>query len=265
MVQLKQRQVLGGCLLLGVLVWAGCGDRAPLSSRTAEPGAAKLTVSGTKAGGWGRYLDAIGDARTAEASEVADDLVAILPSNEYLVWDQGRVLAVTWTSWPGYNSLVGSTIATTRLTWVTAVPQVIDFCRDQGLAVADRTLRLEQLMGLPPNNGKTFFVELWVDPADLFRPSPDPEITDTTAGLVFAANGDQLHRVSADSVVSHRAWFENLRRVSYTEGTGGFPWTRLGYTYDWARGSEEGMSEFVLQAGAQVTVAAVVGTLQYCQ
>ena len=44
-------------------------------------------------------------------------------------------------------------------------------------------MRLEKLLGLPPNSGKTKFVEIWVRPQDLFRPSPDPEITDCVAEL----------------------------------------------------------------------------------
>ncbi len=45
----------------------------------------------------------------------------------------------------------------------------------------------------------------------------------------------------------------------------GYPWTRLGYTYDWGNpGSEVGLSEFVIQGGATVQVAQVYSTQAYC-
>jgi hypothetical protein len=38
-----------------------------------------------------------------------------------------------------------------------------------------------QLLGMPPNSNDTYFVEVWVKPSDLFRPSVDNEINDTIA------------------------------------------------------------------------------------
>lgn len=51
-------------------------------------------------------------------------------------------------------------------------------------------LRLEQLLGLPSGGGKDCFVEIWADPADVFRPCPDcpdPETTDRECSLDFPA------------------------------------------------------------------------------
>ena len=49
------------------------------------------------------------------------------------------------------------------------------------------------------------------------------------------------------------AWFNANAVYSYCENT--YPWTRLGYTYDWAEnGEEHGLSEFLLTDGAEVTV-----------
>ena len=36
---------------------------------------------------------------------------------------------------------------------------------------------------------------------------------------------------------------------------GSYPWTRLGYTYDWAdNGTEYGLTEFIVNSGAEVEV-----------
>jgi len=41
----------------------------------------------------------------------------------------------------------------------------------------------------------------------------------------------------------------------------GYPWTRLGYTYDWNPNSPEvGLSEYIVRGGSTVTVAAVGST-----
>ena len=46
-------------------------------------------------------------------------------------------------------------------------------------------------------------------------------------------------------------WFENNTASSYS--TGAYPWTRLGYTYDWAdNGTAYGLSEVIIFKGAKV-------------
>jgi hypothetical protein len=207
------------------------------------------------------YADALKDAADARPEEVSTALVAIVPSTPGLKWrDDGgkkRVLWVTWTSYEGYDDQVGKSLPLGRETWVTAAPFVADFCKGKGGSAAALSARLEQLLGLPPNGGKDRFVELWAEPKSVFRPCPDPEITDRECGLDFP-------QPSALVIVSpaHVKWFEDLRSRSY--GEGGYPWTRLGYTFDWA-GPKVGMSEFVIQKGAAVTVERVAQNEDYCR
>ena len=43
-----------------------------------------------------------------------------------------------------------------------------------------------------------------------------------------------------------------------------YPWTRLGYTYDWAdNGQEYGLSEFLIRQGAEVEVAFTMTTEEF--
>lgn len=207
------------------------------------------------------YIMALEDARTAEPDEVVHDLTAIVPGNDALYWegegDDARVLVVTWTDWAGYYDLVGDGYTTggTRYTWVTAVPEVVDFCEREKLELLEVTLRLEQLLGVPPFDGKTIFVEFWVHPHDLFRPAPDNEITDCAAGLDFPEDADP----------DYVTWFEDLQAISYDMSTGGHPWTRLGYTYDWANPhAPQGLSEFVIKPNSDVIINAVIPTMDYC-
>ncbi len=224
----------------------------------AEPGQPSAQIADPQQA----YLNAVKDAEIAEPAEISTGLISILESNQNLVWQgesgQKQVLLLTWTSWNGYDDKVGQAITTTRETWVTAVPELKDFCTAYNASADNLTLRLEQLLGLPPHNGKTRFVEIWAAPQDLFRPSPDPEITDHEAQLDFPAS--KYLTVSQE----HVAWINNLKSQSY--GENGYPWTRLGYTYDWGNPqSEVGLSEFVINPGATVTINAVTATADYCQ
>ncbi|MDY6936996.1 MAG: hypothetical protein SWY16_04950 [Cyanobacteriota bacterium] len=207
------------------------------------------------------YLRATEDASEAEESEVDDRLWAITPENSDLIWLDERssqVLMVTWTNWDGYEEFVGLPLELDRLVWVTPAPQVQRFCQnlnlDLNFDLPALTLRLEQYLGLPPDNGKTKFVEFWVDPEDLFRPCPDAEIDDRSCQRQFPESAD----------LEHRRWIVEMMLSSY--GVDGYPWTRLGYTYDWGNSQTEvGASEFTIASGSQVTVRSVQTTEEFCQ
>lgn len=265
-------------LVMGSLLafLAGCGDDGGGSGNTAgggqggsggtggsgETGGSGGTGGAGGMGGTGGgpslsdlYKAAVADAAIAEASEIDDMLTAIADSNANLVRDaNGRVLMVTWTSYTGYDNQVGQDVSLGKETWVTAAPELQKFCKATGLSGADLSLRLEQLLGLPPNNGKTRVVELWVPTTGMFRPAPDMEITDSVADLDFPAGTPQ----------SHIDWFNNLKATSY--GDPGYPWTRLGYTYDWFPDmSDIGLSEFVITQGTMIGVKSVAMQDDYCK
>ncbi|MFZ5642872.1 MAG: hypothetical protein ACOY46_04680 [Bacillota bacterium] len=198
------------------------------------------------------YNQALQDAMLAEEDEICRSLIAIAPGNKNLVWQEGCVLVVTWTRYP--ESFPPGKEITTRWgdTWVTAVPELKQFVLKNELS-EENTLRIEQVLGLPPQSGNMWFAELWVKPDDLFRPSPDPEITDTEACLKFK-----------DSVTEeHKAWFNNTIMFLYF-GDKKYPWTRLGYTYDWGNPcSEIGLSEFVIRKGSSITVKSLQSNEAY--
>jgi hypothetical protein len=222
---------------------------------TVEPPVAPAPAALTDEQLAARYVAAVADAKVAEESEIYEQLVAISASHGGLKFDdKGRVLTVTWTSWNGYDGKEGQELELGVEVWVTTVPQLQEFCRGLGLTDKPLDLRLEQAMGLPPNNGKTKLVQLWIPADGLFRPSPDAEIDDGVAALAFPDGAD----------ATHVAWIEKLQGSSY--GEKGYPWTRLGYTYDWAPDakSEVGLSEFVARKGTKVVVEAIVPQAQYC-
>lgn len=204
------------------------------------------------------YAAAISDAIEATPEELVDNLWAISPANTRLSWneDQSAVRMVAWTTFTGYaqgdNTL-------SREIWVTAVPQLKELCKTLPDDAA-RIARINQYLGLPPatewDNGRQF-VEMWVKPGDMFRPCPDPEIDDSTCGLQFPEG------VSDE----HKEWMANNYASSYGfwQSTQ-YPWTGLGYTYDWCSQNSKpvGASEFVVRAGSVVNVTGIIDRDTYC-
>ncbi|HEX5727328.1 MAG TPA: hypothetical protein VFX98_17785 [Longimicrobiaceae bacterium] len=182
----------------------------------------------------------------------------VLPLKPAVADASGRVRVVTFTSWGGYHP--DSTLTLTRDVWVTVAPEVQDSCRT---FTGDVALRINQLLGLPPAAGYDHFAEMWVRAVDLFRPAADPSVTstrpcpegtDTLCGTAFPPGVSPEHvRWIASTMLDH--W----------EVPDGYPWTRLGYTYNWHPGSPRyGASEYVVRSGATVQVASVTSLAEYC-
>ena len=235
-------------VLLSLFIISACAARQPFLS------AEKIQTA---------YLAAIKDAAIAEPGEIYRDLTAITASNPDLIWQavpgRSKVLVATWTSWEGYKKQIGTAVTIPIFCWVTVAPELQSFCQNCKGDPEALSLRLKQLLGLPPKSQKSLFVEMWVDPHDLFRPSPDPEITDHEGELDFPESG-QFVKIANH----HIQWISDLKKSSYSKN--GYPWTRLGYTYDWGNPeSDVGLSEFVIQKGATVSIKSVSTLDEYCR
>lgn len=202
------------------------------------------------------YQKAVEDAMVTEACEVCCGLTPIVESNENLIW-QGEagnksVLVVTLTKYAS-SYPAGEVVNTTwGETWVTPVPEIKMFFQNNVDRSSNLTLRALQLLGLPPNSSSAYFVEFWVQPQVLFRPTPDNEVTDSVAQLDFPDS----------ATVEYKNWFNENMFYSYQ--TERFPWTRLGYTYDWGSSDAHvGLSEYVVKAGSLVRVESVSAIEDY--
>ncbi len=197
---------------------------------------------------WTRYNRAVVDVSLPEPWEISTRLVALS--------EPGPLRVVTWARTGQFEQ---DQRTTSSEVWVTVVPRLQRFC--QGLPDRDAlVLRLEQRLGVPPRNNKTTMVELIVSNPrrDLFRPCADPALDTTTCAL-----GPPADNVDA----AHRSWFfEQYFKANATAQPARYPWTTLGYTYDWAPGAtEEGESEFVIKAGAEIEVVSMTPTEAYCR
>jgi hypothetical protein len=230
---------------------------------------------------WKEYEQAVQAAKYPVPARVSRGLVPITTFTPGLVWsdDGQKVLMATWTKakyytgQPPYDTTLPATV------WLTAVPFFQQFCQRAGLQGEALRLRLAQRLGMPPDSANDVFVQMWVDPRDFFRPCPDPEIIDgecqvnLTTGEVdrsscpwSAALQSQVSGKFVSVVQSQIEWMCSNWTSSYPPGEPrkSYPWTALGYTYDWGAKSFYGESEFVIPPGTTVTVQSITPMDQYC-
>jgi len=244
---------------LSFVALIACGGQIPHAARVTATAGPPVADQWPPA-----YLAALEDSKNPEPNEVANDLVAITSANPALRWrmhdSTDHVLMVSLV--PDTTRYSGSVHAPYTMeehyAWVTAFPELQDVCRAEISLGKGQTMRLRQLLGLTPNAKVDGVVEFWVRPNDLFRPAPDPEITDRTAGL----------NMPKDVASWYRQWFNELRSHQYFQSrkpkNDAYPWTQLGYTYDWAPGPEKGLSEFVIKANSQVYIESITPVAEYC-
>jgi len=192
------------------------------------------------------------------------------------------VRVATWTRRDQISNYQGKTAPANKDVWVTVVPHLKSFCQDYVRTHGDDpkqlSLRLTQRLGLPPDSNYDSFVELTVDPKDLasfFRPCSDPAPATKTCPPVLPLEPNQLEDDLKASdpqrkqEVRIRYWFLNNYYASFASSRQ-YPWTGLGYTFDWAPKGEGGdfvrfgESEFVIPAGTPIKFESATDTVGYC-
>lgn len=194
------------------------------------------------------YQAAVEDAIIADSSEICDSLWQINTSNTKLEWktinNETYVLVGNFNKYPDSYSDT-SVVNSWGLIWVFIPEQFSSRLMSTTIVDNDTLMRIRQLLGMPPTNTNNYIVELWVKPADLYRPSADSEINDRTAGLYFPSNTDP----------DYAQWFNQNIYDSYFGQWMHYPWTRLGYTYDWANpATEVGVSEYCIKTNSVLFV-----------
>jgi len=238
-------------------------------ARRAEPAEASLVTSLPVED----YHRALLQAEQPEIAPVSRSLVSVESGA-----NAKPVTVVTWT-----RGVIAFNDRTPNYkdTWVTVSPHVQNFCRSfmrqNGADLSKLALRLEQRLGLPPNSNYDTFVELRIDPRmpQFFRPCKNPSPTGNSCDPAksrtalelrddFRATDPQKRRE-----VQNRYWFLNTFYNSFASKNQ-YPWTSLGYTFDWARkgNSNEfekfGESEFIVAADTPVKFLSAASTASYC-
>lgn len=192
------------------------------------------------------WASAMADAVFSRDDEVME-LVCLTRDDPQVIWDEAgeRVLLVTWHDYQE-PCAPGDPLAHQDI-WATSLGEFEDWYAENSSA-DDWDLRFAQLLGMPNNNGCTRFSAFWISPSEVIRPA---YITDVTAQM---KNGyDQI------TDPAYRAWFDSNILYSYFESE--YPWTRLGYTYDWSGGdSPYGLTEFLIADGGEAEIAFTCST-----
>ncbi|AXY74225.1 hypothetical protein D3H65_09670 [Paraflavitalea soli] len=196
------------------------------------------------------YATAIDDAMITENIERIDTLWPISNANSRLQWKtvHGKqyVLMATFMRFPSSYPEGDSITTTWGDAWLFIPQQMKMRIGGSFKADSDTLLRICQLLGLPPVNSRTntHIAEMWVPADSLQRPAGNPAINTTAANEVLISGASP----------SYTSWFNNYIIYAYyhtlTSATDfHYPWTRLGYTFDWAPTAHEvGLSEYVLRA-----------------
>jgi len=188
----------------------------------------------------------------ADSTENIDTLMTLTSSNPVLKWKtihgKNYVLMASFTNYlKAYP--VGDSTTTTRETWMFVPGQMQYRLRSKMTPKTDTILKLNEMLGLPPVSGYTHIVQYWVQVDNAFRPAGSPDVT------VPKASGT----LSLNATPEYKLWFNAKIISSYFQPLTGtqvyYPWTRMGYTYNWAPGSNRvGVSEFVLNTNSGIWV-----------
>ncbi len=253
--------IIGALCIMAV---TGCGN----DSSTPQPATNLQT----------QYSSAVHDTRSVTPAKISRNLTPITNDNPALIWENGvpgsRLLLLSWIKSSDarfYDGTVdpackpGSSDCRLKADlWVTVAPEMKNFFSTQ----TPQPLRIAQLLGVPPEYAleERNMVELWVSPRDLFRPCPDPEITDRECQADFPADpfrsfgSGELVRATEgpgwNVFMNYTGWFNNRKNYLYANprnypASSPYPWTRLGYTYDWGSNNHIGLSEFVVHGRKQ--------------
>ena len=213
---------------------------------------------------WNLYQTAVINSEYTDESKIWNGLQVISPYNhtmrDSMINGEEYVMVVSWKA-SNYYVQTNTPQAQPYNTqgydmWVTVAPELKT--KVKGVKPADIDLRLEQLLGLPPvENYYKYIFEFWVRPQDLYRPCADNEITDNACQINFPPT------VSPEYV----AWVDSQRISRFFGGTlkNRYPWTELGYTYDWSPSNptHHGCSEFVIKKFANIYQRHFYSTQEY--
>jgi len=145
------------------------------------------------------------------------------------------------------------------------------------------------MLGMPPKIAKPktknthavvvndAFLQVWIDPSEMFRPCPTLSLAqdhcepssptlkknpDITSAKPQPWQCDGLPEESTDK------WLCNWWSGSYLlfGWVNKFPWTALGYTYNWANmDNPQGADEFVAYKGKPVVFESIASLDEYCR
>ena len=217
----------GGVLIFAIVMTTAC------TNRKTEEGQDVQTL----------YEEGIEDAVFADDDEIME-LVSLTKEDKRVEWDdEGRVLLLTLHNYPDSYPTGETVTLEWGVVWAFVEKDMETAYAKEAKYGEDSDLILKQLIGLPPDGEYSTVTGFWVDPKDVVRPAYQKDPTD----------GSMTNELPEDVDADFKEWFDGNILDSYFYGA--YPWTRLGYTYNWSgHGSEYGVTEFLIKQGTEVEV-----------
>ena len=193
------------------------------------------------------FDEAVRDAMIIDKDEILP-VVSLDEGEPYAVYDdEGRILLYTFHKYPDSYPDGADVKLEWGNVWTFTGGELEEKYQENKDSVTDWQTRLKELIGLRPDNESNYFTAMWAKPEDVFRPAYVSDIGTVEMTDSFSENVNE----------DYKAWFDDNIISSYFDGA--YPWTRLGYTYDWAdNGQEYGLSEFIVKKDSNIKVAYTV-------
>ena len=187
------------------------------------------------------YKAAVYDSMEARSDEIRP-LVNLTRSDPLTTWnDKGRVLLLSLHSHPDSYRAGQDYVTSYGAVWTFTDKEIAKWVSANSDGVTNWTLRLKQLVGVPYDRRYTHISAMWTNTADVKRPAFEPDISKQITEPKLADGLDP----------AYEDWFSGNIIASYENAS--YPWTRLGYTYDWS-GKKFGLSEFLIAKDSTVFV-----------
>lgn len=187
------------------------------------------------------YKEAVEDCIFFEEKDVLP-LVNITKEDNRVIWnDSNKVLMTFAHKYPSsYPSQSDITFQWGNV-WTVSAGEFYEFIKLNAKTTTDWTLRINQVLGMPEDKGITSVTGIWVDPSILYRPAYEPNPTKSMSTTLQKTGNEEFD-------IKFKDFFDDNIIWSYFESS--YPWTRLGYTYDWyPNNTKYGLSEFLIFSG----------------
>ena len=202
------------------------------------------------------YREQYNAAREKAKNLGAEDIQPLVTIGEgsdlaSLSGDNTQVVLVTWHN-DGERFKDGEIthLKDDEVFWAFTDKEFLKWFRENHDKVDNWDIRLKQLLGKSPDTDNRYFTVFWVRVTDVFRPAFFPEINTDMMNTAFT---NTLEEDTSENAMWFKNWFDKTNASAYRKD--GFPWTRLGYTYDWGNpDSKYGLSEFIVKEGAEIEV-----------
>ena len=185
-----------------------------------------------------QYSHAVDAVKHLDKKDIKD-LVVLNQSDPLSGVTGDKVLLVTFHDAPEYYKEGTDNILKIHVMW-TATAKELSYKMTSDPSNCSR-IRISQIIGIGPKDRLTDVSVISVNISDLFRPAYNPDVT--------------VNRMSFNLESDNKA-FISFFKNNFVNNT--YPWTALGYTYDYGKEDHYGLSEFVLLKGSRYYVEKTV-------